>query len=186
MILLETIKRVAEKVTGWRRPDKPRSRTQAQTFRFKDDGLVPNHPRWPLIIYKGDVRLAPGLDPATVFEELFDSHGWDVRGAMASMTMLIIIHASTKPSVSREAAGRCDSAGQTGAPSISGRAMSILPAGTGHQRIRASADFLVVGAYPASGAYGECKSEEDRKKALPSIDRVARRVRTPFTARPVL
>jgi uncharacterized protein YjlB len=52
--------------------------------------------------------------------------------------------------------------------------VAILPAGTGHQRIKASGDFLVVGAYPASGAYDECKSEEDRKKALPSIDRVAR------------
>ena len=79
MILPETIKRVAEKATGWRRPDKPQGfvrERKPQTFRFKDDGLIPNHPRWPLIIYKGAVRLAPGLDPAAVFEELFDSHGW--------------------------------------------------------------------------------------------------------------
>jgi hypothetical protein len=107
MILLETIKRIAEKTTGWKRPNKPQGlvrERRPQIFRFNDDGLIPNHPRWPLIIYKGGVRLAPGLDPAAVFEELFDSHG-----------------ASTKPSVSRGAAGRCDSAGQTGASSLARR-----------------------------------------------------------------
>jgi hypothetical protein len=53
MILLETIKRVAKKATGWRWPYKPQGlvpERKAQTFRFKDDGLIPNHPRWPLII----------------------------------------------------------------------------------------------------------------------------------------
>src|SRR3984957_2791578 len=79
MVVLETIKRIAEKATGWKRPDKPQdlvNERAAQTFRFKDDGLIPNHPRWPLILYKGVVRLTPGVDPAWVFEDLFDSHGW--------------------------------------------------------------------------------------------------------------
>jgi hypothetical protein len=45
-------------------------------YRFKDDGVVPNHPLWPLVIYKSAVRLPECLDPAAVFEELFDSRGW--------------------------------------------------------------------------------------------------------------
>ena len=64
--------------------------------------------------------------------------------------------------------------------------VAILPAGTGHQGLKASGDFLVVGAYPASGAYDECKSREDREKALPAIDRVAAHARTPYTERTVL
>jgi hypothetical protein len=128
MILMETIKRVAEKFTGWRRPDKPRGfvrERKPQTFRFNDDGLIPNHPRWPLIIYEGAVRLAPGLDPAAVFDELFDSHGWGRSWRDGIYDYAIIIHASMKSSVSREAAGRCDSAARMGAPSISRRAMSL-------------------------------------------------------------
>ena len=178
MILPETIKRVAEKAIGWRRPDKPRGfvrERKPQTFRFKDDGLIPNHPRWPLIIYEGAVPLAPGLDPAAIFEELFDSHGWG-RSWRDGIYDYAHYHSRV-----HEVLGIARGSGQVqfGGPNgcvLNLRAgdVAILPAGTGHQRIKASADFLVVGAYPASGAYDECKSEEDRKKAIPSIDRVAR------------
>ena len=44
----------------------------------------------------------------------------------------------------------------------------------GHQCLNASEDFLVVGAYPPSGTYNECTSQERRKKALATIPRVAR------------
>ena len=79
MILLENVKRIAEKATGWRRPDDPQAlvrERKPQSYRFTDDGLIPNHPKWPLIIYKSAVRLPQSLDPAAVFEELFDSRGW--------------------------------------------------------------------------------------------------------------
>ena len=44
--------------------------------RFRDDGIIPNHPRWPLILYRGAVCLPGALDPAAVFEDLFESNGW--------------------------------------------------------------------------------------------------------------
>ena len=79
MSLMEDVKRIAEKATGWKRPEDPRQllrERKPQTYRLKDDGLIPNHPKWPLVIYKSTVRLPDSLDPAAVFEELFESNGW--------------------------------------------------------------------------------------------------------------
>src|SRR5262245_53182237 len=38
-------------------------------------GAVPNHPRWPLLLYPGAVAIA-GADPAAAFENLFDRNAW--------------------------------------------------------------------------------------------------------------
>jgi hypothetical protein len=81
MPMLEDVKKIAEKVTGWSRPSRDNlsafvRERKASTFRFKDDGIIPNHPKWPLVIYRGAVRLTKKYDPAAVFEELFESNGW--------------------------------------------------------------------------------------------------------------
>jgi hypothetical protein len=81
MPALQTLKKITEKATGWARPERDelvkllRAR-KGRTFRFKDDGIIPNHPRWPLMIYRGAVRLDDAFDPAAVFEELFGRNGW--------------------------------------------------------------------------------------------------------------
>jgi hypothetical protein len=66
MSLLEDVKRITEKATGWKRPEDPRQLLRdrkPQTYRFKDDGLIPNHPKWPLVIYKSVVRSPPSREP---------------------------------------------------------------------------------------------------------------------------
>ena len=81
MPILEDVKEYAERATGLRRPGKGKASDLARsrkphTVRFKDDGLVPNHPRWPLIVYRRAVDLGEGYDPAAVIEDLFEANGW--------------------------------------------------------------------------------------------------------------
>jgi hypothetical protein len=81
MAILESVKRRLEKVTGWARPSardldaalRPR---KANAFRFEDDGVIPNNPKLPLVLYRSPVRLSGRFDPAAVFEELFERNGW--------------------------------------------------------------------------------------------------------------
>lgn len=59
-------------------PELPRAR-KPHTVRFKDDGLIPNQPRWPFVIYRNAVYLGDGHDPAAVMEDLFKANGWSDR-----------------------------------------------------------------------------------------------------------
>jgi hypothetical protein len=98
---MEDVKRVAEKATGWKRPDDPQALLRdrkPQTYRFKDDGLIPNHPTWPLVIYKNPVRLPQSLDPAAYSKSCLTAMVGEIHGATASTTMSIIIRASTRSS----------------------------------------------------------------------------------------
>ena len=81
MPILEDLKEYTERATGLKRPGKRKASNlrrarKPHAVRFKDDGLVPNHPRWPLIIYRGAVDLDERHDPAAVIEDLFEANGW--------------------------------------------------------------------------------------------------------------
>jgi uncharacterized protein YjlB len=146
---LEYVKRIAEKATGWGRPEDPRQLLCARkphTYRFNDDGLIPNHPKWPLVIYKGAARLPEPLDPAAVFEQLFESNGW---GDSWRDGIYDYVHYHSR---THEVLGIARGSGkvQFGGPkgrtvTLKAGDVAILPPGTGHQCLNASDDFLVVG-----------------------------------------
>ena len=81
MPIVESGKKIVEKITGWQRPSSDdldrlvRSR-KANIFHFNDDGLVPNHPHWDMIVYRGAVKLPEQFDPAAIFEDIFERNGW--------------------------------------------------------------------------------------------------------------
>jgi hypothetical protein len=75
MPILEDLKEYAERATGLRRPGKAKApdfvrARKSHAVRFHDDGLVPNHPRWPLVLYRGVVEPGGRHDPAAVIEDL--------------------------------------------------------------------------------------------------------------------
>jgi uncharacterized protein YjlB len=166
MPAVETLKKIAEKATGWARPTAAdlgrliRER-KPRTILLKDDGLIPNHPHWPLILYRGAVRQDGRFDPAAVFEELFASNGWGNSWRNG------IYHYVHYHSRTHEVLGIARGQGKAKFGGLRGTTVTLK---AGDVAIRASDDFLVIGAYPPNGTYDECrKSEAARKRSRPSL-----------------
>jgi len=179
MPVMQELKRVVEKLTGIGRP----RRRQVERFarprrpellRFRDDGQTPNNPRLPLIVYRQAIRFDKAYDPAAVIEELFARHGWrkswrdGVYGFLHFHTATHEVLGIARGSVTVQFGGA-----KGRAVTLQAGDVVVLPAGTGHRRIRASRDLLVVGAYPTGGRYDEPRPEDvDPAEARASIAKV--------------
>ena len=117
------------------------------TFVFADDGLVPNNPL-SLLIYKGAIDLG-NSDPEKVIEGLFGANGWGDswhNGIYDYLHYHATVHEAL--GIARGHA-RVRFGGDHGKEfELDPGDVAILPAGTGHQCLKATADFSVVGAYP--------------------------------------
>ncbi|MFK0692837.1 cupin domain-containing protein [Mesorhizobium sp. IMUNJ 23033] len=180
MSFLQSVKKAVEEVTGVARPgrqeviDLVRLR-KPDEFHFKGDGLVPNHPFWSLVVYRGAVKLPEAFDSAAVMEGLFNANGW---GDSWRNGIYEYVHYHSRI---HEVLGVARGTAKVRFGGNKGRTLSlkagdvtVLPAGTGHQCITASSDFLVVGAYPPFGTYDECTTAEQHKGALLTIPQVDR------------
>lgn len=119
-----------------------------ETLHFNDDGRTPNS-RHPVLVYRG-LLDATADEPAARFDATFRAHGWPPqwRGGVFAYHHF---HSNAHEAL----------AVYTGEAGLvlggeSGRSVRItlgdvvvLPAGTGHCRISASADFVLTAAYPA-------------------------------------
>ncbi|MBZ9701666.1 MULTISPECIES: cupin [unclassified Mesorhizobium] len=145
------------------------------TFRFDADDLVPNHPRWPMLVYPGAVTLPDDIDPASVFEDIFRANGW---GACWRNGIFDHVHYHSRiHEVLGIASGsaKVRFGGDRGEVlNVKAGDVAILPAGTGHQRLSSSAALLVVGAYPPFGTYDLCTTAGQLKTAQRIIPKVGR------------
>lgn len=144
------------------------------TLAFADDGLVPNN-SLPFIVYKGVVVFDEGPAEDTI-ERLFGANGW---GEMWRNGVFDFLHYhATVHEALGVARGRAlvRFGGDRGEDVEMRKGdVAILPAGTGHQCLAASPDFVVVGAYPPGAAMEITRpTPENHRKALATIPKVPR------------
>jgi uncharacterized protein YjlB len=149
-----------------------RDNAEPLTIVFSDDGLVPNNPL-PFLIYKDAIGV-DNDDPEKTIEKLFAANGW---GDMWHNGIFDYLHYHATV---HEALGiarghaRVRFGGDNGEQfELTPGDVAILPAGTGHQCIKASHDFSVVGAYPPGAKMHVTRpTPENHAKALKTIPEV--------------
>jgi uncharacterized protein YjlB len=151
-------------------------------YRFEDDGKTPNNPRLPLILYRDVLRVPEGHDPAAVCEDMFARHGW-ANGWRNGIYPFLHFHTLTHEvlGIARGTA-RVEFGGEKGQTlEVQPGDVVVLPAGTGHRRVSASADLLVVGAYPTAGSsFDQARPNEiDLQEARRNIAHVGRPAQDP-------
>ena len=115
---------------------------------FIDDGDVPNHPRWPVIVYPQTIGHQT-FAAETAFDDLFKANNWIVR-FRAGIYPFVHYHSNAHEAlgIARGEATVCFGGDAGKALSVKAGDGVLLPAGTGHQLIASSEDLLVIGAYP--------------------------------------
>jgi uncharacterized protein YjlB len=180
MPLLESAKRTIELVTGYGRPAPKELAALTQSrkphlLRFRDDGETPNNPRYPMVLYRSPVKLPARYDPAAIFEELFGANGWNEPWRDVMYDFLHFhTHTHEVLGIARGTL-RAQFGGAKGKKlDLKTGDVVVIPAGTGHRKLRASRDLLIVGAYPANGGkYDEpTPAGVNRDEARASIARV--------------
>ncbi len=153
------------------------------TFHFEDDGIIPNNPNLPLVVL-GEAVKAGVADRVTCIEQLFRLNGW--AGTWKGIVFTYHHYHSNAHEVLGCYFGSAtiQFGGEKGEIlEIEAGDVAILPAGTGHKRLRSSGDFGVVGGYPRgqesydmrTGESGErpLVIENIRHLSLPDVDPIS-------------
>ncbi|MBV9553845.1 MAG: cupin domain-containing protein [Alphaproteobacteria bacterium] len=154
--------------------------SNVETHFFADDGIVPNNPTLPLVLYRG--ALGEEGDLAARCEAMFDANGWP--GAWRNGIYAHHHYHSTAHEVLGIARGsaRVRLGGENGATvELRTGDVVVIPAGVAHKRKSATSDLLVIGSYPTGQRPDICQAEaaaHDRSAAnvarvpLPASDPV--------------
>ncbi len=140
--------------------------SEPEHFLLQPNGWMPNNPRLPVLLYRAAFPSAPADSLATTMEQAFTANGWPPQWRNGIYTFHHF-H-STAHEILGIAAGEVhvtlggprSSAADGGSRDLTLRTGDVvaLPAGTGHCRLSATSDLLVIGAYPANQRWDICRT----------------------------
>jgi len=117
------------------------------------DGSIPNHPRWPLLIYPQALKdVSPGA-----FEELFARNRWPAawRNGVHPFQHY---HSNSHEALGVYAGEVTVQFGGDAGVTVTAKPgdVIVLPAGTGHKKLSSRGALGIVGAYPEGSDPDTC------------------------------
>lgn len=157
---------------------------EIEHFALTDDGIIPNHAHYPLLLYRG--AFIRGDQPHTTDEAIatFAANGW--QGAWINgIFPFHHYHARAHEVLANLGSPVTVQFGGTKGPTVEFATgdVVVIPAGGGHCRKTDTAELIIVGAYPRGQENWDLKREAaaDYRRAKQEIPLVARPAADPVT-----